>query len=228
MAVAGFCSACDQNVYITEQWGCVNGHPWDQVRDWYDTDTGAPVTPYWRQPGYSPAPPAAAEPAPAAPVAAAAPAAAPAVAPAAASSRTDLLAVILETLSRYPGYRVKYGTDTDIVIDNQLADASWVGGKKRIEYSAVLKAVEPERTVYFWEALKESGAGISLGGFESESYSTFGTTRSGTTKQVVLGPDGVEVDAAWDSHRVDRGAPRLDGEDGPAQGGREVVGPRRG
>jgi hypothetical protein len=176
MAVAGYCDACDQHVYLTDQWGCVNGHSWDRIRDWYDPDTGAALTPYWLQPGYSSTP--ATEPAP--------------------SARTDLLAAILQTLGQYPGYRVGYGTGTDIVIDNQLADASWPGGRKKIEYSAILKAVEAERTVYFWEVLKESGAGLSFGGFESESYSTFGTTRSGKTKQVVLGPGGVEIDAAWD------------------------------
>ena len=101
-------------------------------------------------------------------------------------------------LGQYPGYTVQYGTDTDIVIGNQVADASWGTGKKKIEYSAVLKAVEPERTVYFWEILKEKGAGLSFGGLESESYSTFGTKRSGATKEVVLGPGGVEMNASWD------------------------------
>jgi hypothetical protein len=225
MAVAGFCAACQQYVYLNEQWGCVNGHAWDQISAWYDPETGAQVTPYWLQPGYSPAPmpePVPAAPAPA-PYVAPAPAPAPYVAPAPApapvaaapapyvapepapvpaapapADRLALLAAILEMMGRYPGYRTQYGTDTDIVIDNQIADASWLGGKKKIEYSAILKAVEPELTVYFWEVLKESGAGLSFGGMESESYSTFGAKRSGTTKEIVLGPGGVEVNAEWD------------------------------
>ena len=56
--------------------------------------------------------------------------------------------------------------------------------------------------LHFWarafEILKEKGAGVSFGGMESESYSTFGARRSGKTKQVVIGPGGVEIDAEWD------------------------------
>ena len=191
MAIAGFCEACEQNVYLTDQWGCVNGHAWSQVRDWYDPATGAPVTPYWLEPGYTPA--AGPHPGPAA-----APGPALTSAPAAAADRVTLLAAILETLGRYPGYEARYGTDTDILIDNRVAQGSWGIGKKKIEYSAILKAVEAEKTIYWWEVLKESGAGMSFGGFESESYSTMGKKRSGTTRQVVLGPDGVQIDADWD------------------------------
>jgi len=252
MAVAGFCDTCNQYVYLTEQWGCVNGHAWNQIRNWYDPATGLPVTPYWLQPGYAPAPEAVVAPAPvaSAPVAVAAPApvaepvaapifvapapvvvapepapapepvvapepapapapvAAPAPAPApepvvvapapVVADRLGLLAAMLETMAQYPNYRSQYGTDTDIVIDNQVADAAWTGGKKKIEYSAIMKAVEADRTLYFWEMLKESGSGLSFGGFESETYSTVGAKRSGTTKQVVLGPDGVAVNAEWD------------------------------
>ncbi len=199
MAIAGFCDVCGRNVYLTDQWGCAEGHGWDRITGWYDTDTGAAVTPYWLQASDSAAAPAA-EAAPAAaetPTLAASAGVGGTAAPANAN-RTDLLAAILQTLAQYPGYHAEYGTDTDIVVDNKLADASWLGGRKKVEYSAILKALEAERTVYFWEVLKESGAGLSFGGFESESYSTFGTTRSGKTKQVVLGPDGKEVDVEWD------------------------------
>lgn len=190
MRLAGFCPDCGTHVYLAEQWGCVNGHAWDRISGWYDADTGAPVMPYWQQaePASTPADQ------PAAPAAAAAQP--PAEAP--ADARSALLSAIVALFARYPGYRVQSGTDTDLVIDNQIADASWGIGKKKIEYSAILKAVEAERTVYFWEILKESGAGLSFGGFESESYSTFGTKRSGKTKQVVIGPGGVQVDAEWD------------------------------
>lgn len=197
MAIAGFCEACNDYVYLTEQWGCVNGHAWNQIRNWYDPDTGAAVTPYWLQPGYTPAPaePVVASPAPE-PVATAQPAPVAATTP--MTEREGLLAAILETLGQYPGYDAKYGTDTDILIDNKVADASWGVGKKKIEYSAMLKAVEAEKTVYFWEMLKEVGSGMNFGGFESESYTTIGKKRSGKTKQVILGPGGVEVDAEWD------------------------------
>ncbi len=184
MAVAGFCKQCGSNVYLDERWCCVNGHAWTEIADWYDPQTGAAVTPYWLQAPSAQAPPAA-------------PAAAqPAVV--SAGTRDALLTDLMATFAQYPGYRFVYGTDTDVTIDNQVADANWGIGKKKIEYEAILKAVEPERTVYFWEILKEKGAGLSFGGMESESYSTFGAKRSGKTKQVVIGPGGVEIDAEWD------------------------------
>lgn len=61
-----------------------------------------------------------------------------------------------------------------------------------------MKAVEPELTVYYYEILKEKGSGISFGGFEAESYSSFGGKRSGTTKEVVIGPGGTAMDYSWD------------------------------
>jgi hypothetical protein len=194
MAIAGWCASCGAYVYCGEDGSCVNGHPAAAVTNHYDPDTGVPV-----------APPAAPAPVAEAPVAApAAPVAevpAPAVvAPAATASgtRDAVLMAVMAAFAAYPGYVVAYGPGTDIVIGNQVADASWGTGKKKVEYSAALKAVEPERTLYFWEMLKEKGAGLSFGTFESESYSTFGTKRSGTTKEVVIGPGGAAVDYSWD------------------------------
>lgn len=134
------------------------------------------------QPAPQPAPEPAAEPAPTAET----------------GSRLALLADMLETFGGYPGYTAAYGTDTDITIDNSVALASWGTGKKKVEYSAHMKAVEAERVLYFFEILKESGGGLSFGGFQSESYSTFGAKRSGKTKEVVLGPNGVAMDYEWD------------------------------
>lgn len=58
MAIAGYCSHCGDNVYLTDQWGCPRGHPWNVISGWYDTDTGQPVTPYWLQQAAAPAAPA--------------------------------------------------------------------------------------------------------------------------------------------------------------------------
>jgi len=149
-------------------------------------------------PATQPAPAPAPQPAPATqPAPAPQPAPQPASAPA-AGTRDALLPDILATIAQYPGYTAQYGTDTDIRIDNQVANASWGTGKKKIEFSAHMKAVEAERTLYYFEVLKETGGGLSFGGFESESYSTFGSKRSGTTKEVVIGPGGVAMNAEWD------------------------------
>lgn len=206
MAVAGYCRTCAQYVYLDERWGCVNGHPWTEISNWYDPDGGQPITPYWLQPApeqpvavaatpaetvvavTEPVPTLVEEPAPAAPEAVAPP----------VDARLALLADILAAFAPYPGYAVAYGTDTDVVIGNDVADASWGTGKKKVEYSAILKAMEPERTIHFWEMLKESGGGLNFGGFESESYSTVGMKRFGKKKEVVAGPGGVAMDYDWD------------------------------
>ncbi len=200
MAIAGYCAICKQYVYLNDQWGCVNGHPWTEISQWYDPDTGQPITPYWlssttepeQETGVEEADP----PSPSEPPAATAETAP--VTPSAPLDRLALLSRIVSALAPYPGYRVQYGTDTDIVIDNEVANASWPGGKKRIHYEAILKAVEDERTVYLWEAIKESGSGLSFGTVGAESYTTVGTTRWGKRREVIAGPEGVEMDASWD------------------------------
>lgn len=196
MSVAGYCSVCGQYVYLDDRWGCVNGHPWNEIRNWYDPQTGVPVTPYWLQGGESPEPEPGPEPQPE-PEPSVVPETVPPAAPE-AGTRLALLADTLALLSQYPNYHAQYGTDTDMVIDNQVSDAAWAGGKKKVEYSAILKAVEAERTVYFWEMLKEKGGGLSFGGFEAETYSTVGTKRSGTTRGATLGPGGVVESHEWD------------------------------
>lgn len=237
MALAGYCRQCTQYVYLNDQWGCVNGHPYTDISAWYDPETGSPVQPFWLQASPAPAPavvaapaevaaaiPAAtvriavaapapepiavAEPEPVvvplpeplpAPAPAPAPTPAPAPAPAAAASpRLTLLANVLASLAQYPSFNANYGTDTDIVIDNQILNANWGVGNKKVEYSAILKAVEPELTVYFWEIVKESSAGVNFGGFEAETYSTSGKTRSGVQKMMIIGANGVPVEWEWD------------------------------
>ena len=112
--------------------------------------------------------------------------------------RSAVVAEIAQALLAKTGYTVTGGTNTDLVIGSEVAKANWVTGKKKVTYSAIMKAEEADRTVYWWEMLQESGGGLSLGGMGAESYSTFGTKRSGTTKEVVLGPGGVAMDYSWD------------------------------
>lgn len=187
MPTAGFCSDCGANVWLDERWSCPSGHGWDKTSGWYDPDTGAAVTPPWVS-APAPAEPASAEPAPA-PAADAAPA---------PGTRAALLADMLATFAQYPGYTAAYGTDTDIAIDNEVARASWGTGKKKVEFTAAMKADEAQRTLYYWEMLKESGGGLSFGTFESESYGISGMKRSGKKKETVIGPGGVAMSYDWD------------------------------
>jgi hypothetical protein len=182
MAAAGFCSVCGQYVWLDENWACVNGHPASAISHWYDPQAGVALTP-----------PAEPQPAAAQPSPAQQPAA-----PTPADDRLALLGDILAAFARYPGYTANYGTDADIVIGNHIADASWGTGKKRVDYDAVLKAVPAEKTVYFWELLKEQGAGLSFGGMEAETTSISGMRRSGKKKEIVLGPGGTAIDYEWD------------------------------
>lgn len=184
MPKAGFCHDCNAYVWLDEGWRCPQGHPRERVNAWYDSGTGQALTPPWVA-------------APTAAPAALAPSPAPSPPAAGPASRAELLQAMLAALAQYPGYQVRYGTDTDVMIDNKVADGSYGTGKKKVDFEAIMKAVEPERTVYYWEILKEKGAGFTMGGLESESYSTFGAKRWGTKKQVLVGPGGV-VAYEWD------------------------------
>jgi hypothetical protein len=185
VAVAGWCKECGQNVWLDEQWGCVNGHPWNEITGWYDAESGAAVTPYWlqqqaatgaevQQPGET----------------------GPAGEP--TTEREQLLADIVAAFAGREGYSVRYGTDTDLVIDNGVADANWGLGREKVDYRAMLKAVEADRTVYFWEKLKEKDAHVGAGGLEAGSSATVGGKRWGKEKRIVFGPQGVVADYEWD------------------------------
>lgn len=167
------------------------------TRSWaYGLRAFVPIPVAADSPQAAPAAAVPSSPAVATPAAAAAPTSAPTAAP--VGTRAALLTDILAAISEHPGYRAVYGTDTDIAVDNTVADASWSTGKKKVSYEAIMKAVEEERVLYFWEMLKESSSGLSFGTMESESYTTSGMKRWGKTKEKVIGPGGVVVDYEWD------------------------------
>jgi len=171
MAIAGFCRQCNQNVWCDAQGNCTNGHPVSEVSNWYDPDTGQRFD-------------------------FAAVAAQPVAQ--AAGSGAAVVAEIAQALLAKTGYTVTAGANTDLVIASEVANANWITGKKKVTYSAIMKAEESERTVYWWEMLQESGGGLSFGTMGVESTSTFGTKRYGTTREVVIGPGGVAMDYSWD------------------------------
>ena len=173
MAIAGFCRQCNQNVWCDAQGSCTNGHPASEVSNWYDPDTGQRFD-------FAPAPAQAAAPAPG------------------GGTGAAVAAEIAQALLAKTGYTVTGGTNTDLVIGSEVANANWITGKKKVTYSAIMKAEDAERTVYWWEMLQESGGGLSFGTMGVESTSTFGTKRYGATKEVVIGPGGVAMDYSWD------------------------------
>lgn len=171
MAVAGFCRQCNQNVWCDAQGNCTNGHPVSEVSNWYDPETGQRFD-------------------------LAATSAQPV--PQAAGTSQAVVAEIAQALLARTGYTVTGGTNTDLVIGSEVANANWITGKKKVTYSAIMKAEESERTVYWWEMLQESGGGLSFGTMGAESTATFGAKRYGATKEVVIGPGGVAMDYSWD------------------------------
>lgn len=125
------------------------------------------------------------------------PAAQPASAPA-KSGRDPLLADIRAALAERTGYEVLSGQKSDLEIRSAVAAANWGTGKKKVDFEAVLTVSDADRTVYYWEILKERGGGLSFGTVESESYTVSGWKRSGTKGEMVAGPGGVALDYAWD------------------------------
>jgi hypothetical protein len=166
--IVGYCHECAEWVWVATDRSCPKGHPASRVNGWYDSETGQPVET------------AAAEP----------PAAAPAAAPVApvSGTRVGFLTDLMAAFAQSPSYSAAWGTDTDMTISSNPLDGMWGAGKKRAEYSAALKVSEADRTVCFWELLKERSSGISFGTFESETYTTVGAKRSGTKRETVVGP----------------------------------------
>jgi hypothetical protein len=88
--------------------------------------------------------------------------------------KQEMMGAIISKLAAI-GVFVKTGTVSDIEINAEFVNAAWGSGNKKIEYHALALLNEAEKTLYFWEMTKESGAGISFGGGFETSF------QSGTT-----------------------------------------------
>jgi len=166
MPTIGYCHDCGAWVTVGEDMSCPNGHAAARVNGWYDSVTGLPL-----EAGDSvhrAAPPVAME-----------------------VSRSAFLTDLMATFAANPAYTAAWGENTDMTVESNPVDSSWGFGSKRVEYSAVLKAVEADRTVYFWELLKERSTGMTFGTMESESYTQIGMKRSGTGDEAFVGPGSV-------------------------------------
>ncbi|HEY5506321.1 MAG TPA: hypothetical protein VIK83_02415 [Coriobacteriia bacterium] len=175
MPTMGYCHDCGAWLQLYDDLSCPNGHPAARVNGWYDPATGQQLT------GVAPS---------ASPVSTAEPTRVSRTAP----SRDAFLADLMATVASNPAFSATWGTDTDMTIASNPIDGSWGAGHKRVEYTAVLKAVEADSTVYFWEMLEERTSGLSFGTFESETYSTAGMKRSGTRHEATVGPGS----ASWE------------------------------
>jgi hypothetical protein len=73
--------------------------------------------------------------------------------------------IILQELLSYSDtgpFKISRGSDTDLLVTNEVANSSWFSGKKKVTYTAQLLLKENEKTAYFWEMLKETSAGLSF------------------------------------------------------------------
>jgi len=79
---------------------------------------------------------------------------------------------ILQELVAYSDsgpFKISRGSDTDLMISNEVVDSSWFSGKKKVTYAAQLLLKEEEKTAYYWEMLKETSSGLSFSaGFQKK------------------------------------------------------------
>lgn len=123
--------------------------------------------------------------------------------PAGAGDKEQLLRAVEGALSAYPQLSATRSDKTDLEIKSVLADAHWGVGRKKVEYSACLLAKEDDRTVVYWEMIKEVGAGMGIfGWFKAEKYKSDGRTLSGAVRETGYGPNGKVIDYNWDYART--------------------------
>jgi hypothetical protein len=101
-------------------------------------------------------------------------------------SRTAFLSDLMASFATNTAYTAAQGTDTDMVIESNPVHGTWGAGFGRVEYSAALKAVEEDRTVYFWEQLKDRSV--------AEEQALPGKKGSGTKAESAVGPGS----ASWE------------------------------
>jgi hypothetical protein len=95
-------------------------------------------------------------------------------------SRDAFLNDLLSQMASNTAYTAEIGTDSDMAIESNPVDTMWGTGDKRVDYCAVLKAVESEGTVYLWEMLTERTSGFSYGTFDSEANLAAGSRQGGS------------------------------------------------
>lgn len=79
---------------------------------------------------------------------------------------SELLAKLLSLDEKGP-ISIQRGTDTDIIVSNEVVNKNWATGRKKVSYQARILLQENENAVYFWEMLEERSSGLQFNiGFE--------------------------------------------------------------
>ena len=104
------------------------------------------------------------------------------------SKKNALLQAILQLNNAGP-FNITRGSDTDVLISNEVVDSAWYSGKKKVTYTAQVLLKEQEMTVYYWEMLKEASSGLSLqAGFQKRKIK--GAELFQKTREKGYSPDG--------------------------------------
>lgn len=108
-----------------------------------------------------------------------------------ARPRTELMEQLLSLDEKGP-FAIQAGTDTDIVVSNEVVNKSWATGKKKVSYQARILLQESDNTAYFWEMLQERSSGIQFQvGFEKTKIK--GKEVFSSKSEKMYGPDGQKV-----------------------------------
>jgi hypothetical protein len=161
--IAGYCHECAEWVWVADDGSCPKGHSASRVSGLHDGEAGEP---------------AATEASPSA---------------AASGTRVGFLSDLTAAFAHTPAYSASWGPDTDMTVSSNPVDAMWGIGTARTEYAGAIKVSEVDRTIYFWEQLREQASGIALAAFDSEDYTTHGATPPGARERAV-GPGS----ASWE------------------------------
>jgi len=102
--------------------------------------------------------------------------------------KQDLLLEIESQLTAI-GVKPVRSDKTDLSVDEELLDASFSTGKKKLHYEAMILLDEADKTVKMYEKTTETSAGVSFG-MSGESSFQSGSTLFRKVKSVQYGPEG--------------------------------------
>jgi hypothetical protein len=110
--------------------------------------------------------------------------------------KQDLIQEIVTKLSSI-GVRAEAGDKTDLTINEELLDASFSTGKKKVRYESMILLDEADKTVKMYEKTTEISAGVSFG-MSGESTFQSGKTLFRKVKSVQYGPEGKVFEYEFD------------------------------
>ena len=110
--------------------------------------------------------------------------------------KQELMLEIVTQLSAL-GIRAAASDMTDLTIDEELLDASFAGGKKKLRYEAMILLDEHAKTVKMYEKTTEASAGISFG-MHAESSFQSGSTLFRKVKCVQIDTTGKVLEYNFD------------------------------